>query len=488
MLQQLKQSQFQIQQSTLLAMTLGELETAVRDELNDNPALMKSSDDSIDHSDEDIDRDDTAVDHDDDQTIDYDTSDAPDLTETTDSDIMEVYGSHQAERYDAEAQESLFGDTQSLRDRLREQTIELDLDEKERYVVNYLIDSIDDDGLLRESLDSIADTLAIYHGIDISTTELETLLQQIQRLDPPGVGARSLKECLWIQVKRMKSSPLQQALSDLIENHYDDICQNNWQRIREQMNLDLDDAIALQKELRRLNPHPGRALGESGSAKLQQIVPDFIVDVDDRGKVSFTMNKGHIPQLSIADSFVEIIEKSKQSGRKLTSREQEALVYARQKVQAGRSFIFAIERRWQMLHDAMQAIIDIQHQYFVDGDESSLVTMTLKDVADRMGVSLSSISRVNNEKYVETPWGTFPLKHFFSQSSSVGEEGKSVSHTTVLETLKDIISNEDKSNPYIDDELVDMMKKRGFECSRRTISKYRSLLGIPTAKMRRGQE
>lgn len=487
MLQQLKQSQFQIQQSTLLAMTLGELETAVRDQLNDNPALEKASTDAIDNSGETIGSDDEAIDSTDDLSTDYDAGDAPDLTETADSDIMDIYGSHQAERYDAEAQENVFGDTESLRDKLKQQTIELSFSEKDRYIVNYLIDSIDDDGLLRDSLDSIADTLAIYHGIDVTTTEIEPLLKEIQKLDPPGVGARSLKECLWLQAKRMKPSLLQKKLIKLIECHYDDICQNNWQRIREQMQMDLDDAIELQQVLRRLNPHPGRSLGESGSAKLQQIVPDFIVDVDERGKVSFTMNRGNIPQLTIADSFVDIIEKSKKREGKLSNSEKEALVYARQKVQAGRSFIIAIERRWQMLHDTMQAIIEIQHRYFVDGDESSLVTMTLKDVADKIGVSLSSISRVNNEKYVETPWGTFPLKHFFSQSSSVGEKGQAVSHTSVLETLKEIISKENKSCPYIDDELVSIMKKHGFECSRRTIAKYRSLLGIPIAKMRRNQ-
>lgn len=493
LLQRLKQSQFQIQQSTLIAMSLGELEATVRDALNDNPALEKASDDDYaadetDHGD-DFDNTTSETDNDfaDDDAEKTDEFSSIDTGNGADADIMEVYGSRQEEPYDIEAQQSLFGDTESLRDKLKEQASELDLTETDRYVINYVIDSIDDDGILHDSIDSIADTLAIYHGIDITTPHLDKLLKEIQQFDPPGVGARSLKESLLLQAKRQKPSVARERLIELIDNNFDDVCQNNWEHIRQQMHISRDEAVALQEELRRLNPHPGRAIGESGSATLQQITPDFIVDTDDHGHVTLTLNKGHVPTLSIADSFVDIIERAKDTDHKLSRSEQEALVYAREKVQSGRSLIAAIERRWTMLHDTMQAIIDIQHRFFIDGDDASIVSMTLKDVAERVGVSQSTISRVSNEKYVDTPWGIFPLKHFFAQATSVGEQGQAVSHKTVIETLKDIVASENPDSPYIDDQLVEMMKQRGFECSRRTISKYRALLGIPTAKMRKRQ-
>jgi len=342
--------------------------------------------------------------------------------------------------------------------------------------------------MLHDDPSNIADTLAIYHGIDVSAGDIERLLGIIQQLDPAGVGARSLSECLLIQAKRQKDSPRKQRLTELIEKHFADLCQNNWERIRQQMGLSVAEAVALQKELRRLNPRPGSSMGESGSSTLEQIVPDFTVDVADDGKVSFTLNKGNVPALTIADSFADIIEKSRDGDKKLSRREQDALVYARDKVQAGKSLIAAIERRWQMLHDTMEAIIKIQHKFFIDGDDASIVPMTLKDVAAQVGgVSLSSVSRVSNEKYVDTPWGIFPLKHFFTQQSTVATSGSAVSHKTVMETLKEIVSAEDPASPWIDDELVELMDKRGFKCSRRTIAKYRALLGIPTAKMRRRQ-
>lgn len=501
MLQRLKQTQFQIQQSALLAMSLGQLEDTVRDALNDNPALEKASEAELaahpgpDGSADEAEpspgdgMEDRPGESDDgigeaERASDPDSIDTPDDT----SDIMEVYGSRQNESFDAEAQRSLFGETQSLRDKIREQTIEMELSPRDRYVLDYLIDSIDDDGMLHDDLGNIADTLAIYHGIDTTTGDIDRLLKLIQQLDPPGVGARSLKECLLIQAQRHKDSPRKLRLTELIEKHFGDLCQNNWERIRQQMGLNVAEAVALQKELQRLNPRPGSSMGESGSATLEQIVPDFTVDVADDGKISLTLNKGNVPRLTIADSFIDIIEKSRDTDRKLSRREQDALVYARDKVQAGKSLIAAIERRWQMLHDTMMAIIKIQHRFFTDGDDASIVPMTLKDVAERVGgVSLSSVSRVSNEKYVDTPWGIFPLKHFFTQATNVGREGEAVSHKTVVETLKDIVAAENPASPWIDDELVGLMRESGFECSRRTIAKYRALLGIPTAKMRRKQ-
>lgn len=482
MLQRLKQTQFQVQQSALLAMSLGELEATVRDALNDNPALERASDgDDYGDTADTVDTVDTV-----DSADSIDSIDRNDTFDSSDSDIMEVYGSRQSEQFDVEAQQSLFGDTQSLRDHLKEQTIELQLTEADRYIIDYLINSIDDDGFLHDSPDTIADTLAIYHGIDTTEADIERLLHEIQRLDPAGVGARNLKECLLLQAARIKQAATREQLTQLIDSHFDDVCQNNWLRIRQQMSLTRDEALHLQRELRRLNPRPGRSLGVSGSATLEQIVPDFTIEVSDTGRVTFTMNKGHVPQLSIADSFVDIIERSK--NHKLSRGEQEALVYARDKVQAGRNLIAAIERRWQMLHDTMAAIIAIQHRFFIDGDDASLVAMTLKDVAERVGVSLSTISRVSNEKYADTPWGIFPLKHFFTQASNVGAEGEAVSHKSVTEALREIIAAEPATHPYIDDELVEQMRSRGYECSRRTIAKYRSILGIPTAKMRRRQE
>ena len=360
----------------------------------------------------------------------------------------------------------------------------LDLDERQRYIMEYLIRSLEDDGLLRASLEGIVDELAIYHNIDTNEQEIEALLHELQQLDPPGIGARSLQECLLLQIDRRKPSHMTTLMRRVVTDLFDAFTNKRWDKLQHELGLGEAETEELVHELRRLNPKPGASMGEAVGRSMQQITPDFIVETHDDGTVTFTLNNGDVPQLQIAETFADLLKTYRDNKEGLSRQMKEALLYTKQKVDAAQNFIDAVKTRQHTLYVTMKAIIHWQHRFFVEGDEALLRPMILKDIAERTHLDISTVSRVCNSKYAQTRWGIFPLKFFFSDGF-VTESGEELSTREIKATLRELIDTEDKKKPLTDDALSDLLKAKGYPVARRTVTKYRLQMNIPTARMRR---
>lgn len=476
----------QLLQAQLVELPITQLLERIETEMHDNPALDSSPEDYSEFP-ESMDNQETAE-----PTEDYDLQreqeerkDALDAAlENIGRDDEELPVYHGGMSFDEEREEMVYGDTLSFYDQLLQQMNETELTERERDIMEYLIGSLDDDGLLRKDLESISDELAIYHNIDATTAEIEEVLKKVQEFDPAGIGARSLQECLLLQIDRRDDSRLKELMDEVIRHHFDEFTKKHWDRIRTAMELNEVQTEALQKELRRLNPKPGASLGEAVGRSMQQITPDFIVETQDDGTVSFTLNNGELPQLQVSQSFADLLKDYQQHKEGLSRQMKEALLYTKQKVDAAQNFIEAVRMRRRTLSLTMKAIIQWQHRFFEDGDEASLRPMILKDVAAKTGLDLSTISRVTNSKYVLTRWGMFPLKYFFSDGF-VTDSGEELSTREIKSILREIIEAEDKRHPLSDDALSDELKQRGYPVARRTVAKYRDQLGIPIARLRK---
>ena len=491
--QQLKQGQSysyqQLLQASLVELPVAQLVDRINTEMNDNPALEVAGpgeDGLLDHPDYPDHEDNTEA------SDDFMTQNEREERQSAlddalsgigrDDEELPVYqgGSSVAE----EREEMVYGETTSFYDLLKEQMGELDLTEPERYVMEYLIGSLDDDGLLRKGLDAISDELAIYHNMDVSTKEIEHVLLLLQHFDPAGIGARSLQECLLLQIERRDASRLTELMERVVNEFFDEFTKKHWDKIQSALSLNDTQSEALFHELRKLNPRPGASLGETVGRSLQQITPDFIVETQDDGTVSFTLNHGEVPELKVSQSFADSMKAYQENKDNLSRQTKEALLYIKKKVDAAQGFIEALKVRRHTLTVTMRAIIQLQHQFFVDGDEASLRPMILKDVAEKTGLDLSTISRVSNSKYAQTRWGTFPLRHFFSDGY-VTESGEELSTRQIKVALRDIIEAEDKKHPLSDDTLRERLTAMGYPIARRTVAKYREQLGIPIARLRK---
>jgi RNA polymerase sigma-54 factor len=485
--QQQRLSQQQMLEVKLLEMPLAELEQNISAELDDNPALEEKSDqpddDYTDNSDNTA-GDDGAEADDSTDSRDEELDSALDSLNDDDSMPSADSRSVQADANAADEEEMVWGDTTSFYDKLKEQMGETELTDEQQQIMEYLIGSLDTDGLLRKPLDTIADELAIYHNLDVPTKTIEDVLHKLQTFDPAGIGARSLQECLLLQIDRRPKSRLRDLMHEVIANHFDEFTKLHWDKIATSLNLTEEQATALRNEIKKLNPKPGSALGESEGKSLQQITPDFIIDTDEDGNVNFTLNRGHIPNLQVSDSFSDLVKQYKTKKQKMSRSEKEALLYAKQKVDRAQGYIDAIKQRRHTLTITMKAIIDWQKKFFLSGDEADIKPMILKDIAQKTGLDISTISRVSNVKYAQTQWGTFPLRHFFSDGY-VNKEGEETSTRKIKLALKDLVDKEDKKKPLSDEALAEGMKKLGYPIARRTISKYREQLGIPMARLRK---
>jgi RNA polymerase sigma-54 factor len=475
----------QLLQAQLVELPIQQLLERIETEMHDNPALETSADEPefLDYS-EPSDSTDSNDDYDS-QREREERNDALDAALENigrDDEDLPVY--HGGKSSTEEHEEMIYGNSISFYDMLLEQMSEIQLDDDERYVMEYLIGSLDDDGLLRKDLESISDELAIYHNIDITPQQIEAILKKLQDFDPAGIGARSLQECLLIQISRREDSRLKSLMQEVIEQHFEEFTKKHWDRIKSAMTLNDTQVEILQKELRRLNPKPGASMGETIGRSLQQITPDFIVDTQDDGVISFSLNNGEMPQLQVSQSFADLLKDYQQNKDGLSRQMKEALLYTKQKVDAAQSFIEAVRNRRRTLSLTMKAIIQLQHHFFEDGDEASLRPMILKDVAAKTGLDLSTISRVSNSKYVQTRWGTFPLKYFFSDGF-VTDSGEELSTREIKSILREIIESEDKKKPLSDDALSAILKQKGYPIARRTVAKYRDQMGFPPARLRK---
>ena len=475
----------QLLQAQLVELPIQQLLERIETEMHDNPALETSADEPefLDYS-EPSDSTDSNDDYDS-QREREERNDALDAALENigrDDEDLPVY--HGGKSSTEEHEEMIYGNSISFYDMLLEQMSEIQLDDDERYVMEYLIGSLDDDGLLRKDLESISDELAIYHNIDITPQQIEAILKKLQDFDPAGIGARSLQECLLIQISRREDSRLKSLMREVIEQHFEEFTKKHWEKIRQAMGLGETQAEALFHELRRLNPKPGAAMGETIGRSMQQITPDFIVDTLDDGTVSFSLNNGEVPQLQVSQSFADLLKEYQNNKEGLSRQMKEALLYTKQKVDAAQSFIDAVQVRRRTLTLTMKSIIQLQHRFFEEGDEALLRPMILKDVAELTGLDLSTVSRVSNSKYVQTRWGIFPLKYFFSDGY-VTESGEELSTREIKAVLRELVDAEDKRSPMSDDALSEALKKRGYPIARRTVAKYREQLGIPIARLRK---
>ena len=474
-LQRLSQQQMLVVH--LLEMPINELEENVNAQLDDNPALEKADEGEDDMPDL---RDDGSVAGDEPEG--FEAENEREERQDALDDALESIGyddqmpdTHWNQRQNADYEEIVYGDTVSFYDKLKEQMGELELTPQKEHIMEYIIGSLDDDGLLRKDLDTICDELAIYQNIDVSVATIEEVLRKLQTFDPAGIGARSLQECLLLQIDRMR---------DVIANCFDDFTRKRWGRIQEQLQLTDATVEALKEEIKRLNPKPGAAMGETVGRSLQQITPDFIVDTADDGTVTFSMNNGGLPDLTVSSSFTKLVDDYKERKEKLNRQDREAFVYARDKVDKARNFIDAIRQRRHTMYVTMKAIIAWQHRFFTDGDEADLKPMILKDIAEKTGLDISTISRVSNVKYVQTRWGTFPLRFFFTDGYDTGS-GEETSTRKIKLALKEMIGKEDAARPLSDEALAREMKKLGYPVARRTVAKYREQMGIPIARLRK---
>ncbi len=499
-------SQRQVLFVRLLELPTEELEERVRSEVLENPALEVDTE----GRDEGLKEDDSMMDEENPYSEDEQTY-APEA----DAESLSVLGDYRTEddipdyalRTDNGVRGESAGDIPfsvgvSFYEALQAQLGECTFTPHEREVAEYLIGSLDDDGLLRKSAATIADEMAIYHGVGTRREEVERVLHAIQKFDPPGIGAQSLQECLQLQLSRKPDSAVKQTAMQILKKCYEDFTYKRWERIRQKLSLTEEDFRLAIEELTHLNPRPGTALGETIDKGMQRIIPDFIVRVEEDDRITFSLNDGNLPELQVSNSFQQLMKEY--AADKHANRERrEALLFLRQKMDSAQNFIEAVEQRRLTLTITMQAIIELQRDFFLEGSEQLLKPMLLKDVADRAGVDVSTVSRVSNCKYVETDFGIYPLKFFFGDSyrrpamvrgrDQGGEKeapvqtvgGEDISLRQVRAIIQECVEAEDKNNPLNDAQLASILKDKGYEIARRTVAKYREQLGIPVARMRR---
>lgn len=461
----------------LLELPTMELEERVRAEILDNPALEEGKEVSEqDYSDEfepDLNEDNSYTDEDI-SLGDYRTED----------DIPD-YKLQEHNRSKGEVAEEIpFSDSVSFYEMLLEQLRMQHLTEEEEIIAEYLIGSLDDDGLLRKGMNTLIDELAIYRGLYIDKVEIERILSIIQSFDPAGIGARNLQECLLIQLKRKPDSDLKKVEWDIIEKYCDDFTRKNKEKIMQRLNISEEVYNEAISELVKLNPRPGSSLGDIIGKNFQQIIPDFLVETEDDGTITLTLNNGNVPELRLSREFNDLLEEYTTNKENQSKESKDTFFFLKQKVDAAQGFINAIKQRQHTLLTTMQVIIDLQRPFFLEGDETLLKPMILKDVAEKAKLDVSTVSRVSNSKYVQTNYGIYPLRFFFSDGFTT-EEGEELSAREIKRILQECVDHENKDNPYNDDELSDILKEKGYPIARRTVAKYRQQLNIPTARLRR---
>ncbi len=477
----------QLLQAQLIELPINQLLERINTEMNDNPALETSADDpdKSEYTDmaEGPEPSDTV-----DGNTDYEQEERQSALDAAlesigrDDEDLPVY--YRGELNGESREDTVYGQTESFLDQLNEQMNMTELTEQERDIMEYLIGSLDDDGLLRKPLDSISDELAVYQNISVTHDEIESVLHLLQEFDPAGIGGRTLQECLLLQVQRREPSRLKDLMGKVLRQHFELFTHKHWDKLQQALKLSQLQTQTLIAELRKLNPKPGASISESIGRSLQQITPDFIVDTHDDGTVTFTLNAGEIPELHVSQSFTDTLKECQNDKERMSRQMKEALLYTKKKVDAAQNFIEAIRMRRHTLTVTMRAIIQWQHRFFEDGDEASLRPMILKDIAEKTGLDLSTISRVSNSKYAQTRWGTFPLRHFFSDGY-VMADGQELSTRKIKAILRELIETEDKQKPLSDDALKKQLDEKGYPIARRTVTKYREQMGIPVARLRK---
>lgn len=488
--QQLRLSQQQLQLVRLLEMPIAEFEQQVKKELMDNPALEEGAPlekDEVGDSTDEMDSNDTGID----TYSDAENENLTDLSAYSEDDLPVYTPSGGA----AERNDLPLGDSGSFIEYLESQMMNYDLSEEETKILKYLIGSLDNRGFIDRPIATITEELAFKEYIYVSEQEVEQVLRILQNFDPVGIGARSTQECLLLQIDRQLNNE-EESVSDvkkkvlllereIIANHYDLFINKNKERLKNKLGISSVQVDALFNEIRKLNVNPGFALSESSADRVQTQIPDFIVETDPEGNIEMRLNSGEVPRLHVSGDYINQLKTFQSRPSKLTRSEKEGLVYTRQKIEAAQMFIESVKQRRRTLYETMKAIIELQHTFFLTKDEEDKVRLVLDDVARQSGYDVSTISRVCSSKCALLDGRIYPLSEFFklTRKNAVGEE---IDGRKVREMMREIVDGEDKMNPYSDDKIVELMKKRGVTLARRTVAKYRTEMGIPAVNSRRG--
>ena len=467
-----KLSPQQIQMIKLLEIPTMQLEQRIKKELEENPVLEEGRDkDEFESNNEEqevnVEKDEFSIDE---------------YLNKDDIPSYKLYSRNYSK--DEKRTEIPFSIGASFHDHLEAQLGLRKLDEQEHSLAEYIIGNIDEDGYLRRELEAISDDLAFSMGIESNDEELLKILRVIQDFDPIGVGARDLRECLLLQirVKDQNIASIEDA-HKIIRYHFDEFTRKHYDKIQTKLNIsdeDLRDAI---EEILHLNPKPGSSFSDTQTKSSQVIIPDFILENND-GQLEIGLNGRNTPELRISRTYSEMLESYAANKKNSSSDQKEAVTFVKQKLDSAKWFIDAIKQRQNTLLLSMNAILEYQKEYFVDGDEAMLRPMILKDIADKTELDISTISRVANSKYIQTHFGIFPLKYFFSEGLQT-ESGEEVSTREIKKILQECIDNENKRKPLTDDKLASILQEKGYHIARRTVAKYREQLNIPVARMRK---
>ena len=459
-----KLSPQQIQLMKLIQLTTAELEQKVKNEIEENPALEHGSE-SLDTDSNDFDSETQSED------INVD-----DYLSDENDDFSQNFYSTNEENNNFQTKSS-----PSFHQYLDNQSRNLILNDREKPLCEFLIGSIDESGYLRREIEDIVDDLAFTQNIITTRDDVTSVLKKIQDLDPPGVGARSLQECLLIQLNK-KTNQKESILNSIkiIESEFELFSKKKFSKLSEKLNLSDDDLKASIDEISKLNPKPGGSISSEFSNNT--IIPDFILKIED-GELIVELNKRNSPELRLSNSYKNILEGYKNDPNKSKSQNQ-AMQFLKQKLDSAKWFIEAVEQRYQTLFQTVDAIVTFQNDYFLSGEESDLKPMILKDIAEKINMDISTISRVANSKYIDTPYGIKLLKSYFSEGMK-NKDGDEISTIEIKKTLKQIIDDEDKAKPLSDIELSKGLSEKGYKVARRTVSKYREQLDLPVARLRK---
>ena len=481
-----KLSPQQIQLMKLLQVPTANLEERIKEEMEENPALEQEAenhDDQEEAKDEFTENAEENFEEPDGSENDYDNIDISEYVKEGDDDIADYkmrddnYGSD-----DDDKKTIPFKMETSFYETLLDQLGLLKLDEKEQKIAEQIVGSIDEDGYLRRETTAIVDDLAFRQNVMTTEEEVESLIKRIQHFDPPGVAARDLQECLLLQLNRLQDEGKNVNIAiKAISKYFDEFTKKHYEKIQRGLDLNDEQLREVMQQIIRLNPKPGGNVGEINKAE-SYVVPDFFI-MNNGGKLELTLNSRNAPELRISEGYRDML-KEYDRGTKKDKRQKEAVLFIKQKIDSAKWFIDAIKQRQHTLLDTMTAIMNHQHDFFLTGDQSTLRTMILKDIAEKTGLDISTVSRVANSKFVQTEFGTYRLKFFFSESLST-ESGEEVSTREVKKILSDLIEAENKKKPLSDEHLTEMLQQKGYNIARRTVAKYREQLNIPVARLRK---
>lgn len=453
-----KLSPLQIQTIKLLELPTLELEQRIKKELEENPVLDENTDSQ----------------EGDDAPKNVSLSEYP-ADDPTPS--YKLYVNNQGK--DLKPQYNTFSVRESFHQSLEMQLGYSSLDERSRTIAIFVIGSLDDDGYLRRDLEALSDDISFRLNIETSEEELERILKVIQEFEPVGIGARTLQECLILQIDSKTRSHSQEIAATILKEYFNEFTKKHYPKIISRMGITQEELKGAIEEIVKLNPRPGGQIDDSYVEQAQQVVPDFVLEEKD-GELVMSMPKFSVPELRVNKRYAELLMKSTAGDRA----GKEAASFVKQKLDSAKWFIEAIKQRQNTLQNTMNAIIDFQREYFADGDETKLKPMVLKNIAEKTGLDISTISRVVNCKYIQTPFGIFPLKYFFSEGLMT-EAGEEVSTREIKKILAESVDAEDKGKPLTDEELVGVLQKKGYIVARRTVAKYREQLNIPIARLRK---